>query len=167
MSSDPSLPRKPGWCVRQPRARGDRARGARGPESAEASREPIDRLRRSRARDLVFVLVGVLALVVKFRLNQTAGPLVRDYAGNVAASFAAFFVLKLPFVPAGLRLAVAAASALLATALFEATNGFGYMSNTQDPGDYLANALGVGLALGVEAILLLVARLRAKVVRSG
>jgi hypothetical protein len=35
------------------------------------------------------------------------------------------------------------------------------MSNIQDPGDYLANAVGVGLALGVEGSARLVRRLRA------
>ena len=120
-------------------------------------------LTRSRARDLVFILLGVLVLVMKRQLAQLGGTIVRDYGGNVAASFAAFFVLKLPAIPSGLRLAVATASSLLVTELFEATSGFGFMSNTYDPGDYLANALGVGLALGVEAIMLLVSRPRASV----
>jgi hypothetical protein len=49
-------------------------------------------------------------------------------------------------LPAKFQAATAAALALLATELFEATNGFGFMSNTYDPGDYLANAAGVALA---------------------
>ena len=42
---------------------------------------------------------------------------------------------------------------------YAAPNGFGFMSNIYDPGDYLANAVGVGLALGVEGITLLASRL--------
>lgn len=40
----------------------------------------------------------------------------------------------------------AIAFALLATELFEATDGFGVMSNAYDPADYIANAAGVALA---------------------
>lgn len=39
---------------------------------------------------------------------------------------------------------------MLATACFEATDGFGFMSNTYDPTDYIANALGVALAVIVS-----------------
>jgi hypothetical protein len=56
---------------------------------------------------------------MKRQLAQLGGTIVRDYGGNVAASFAAFFVLKLPVIPSGLRLAVATASSLLVTELFE------------------------------------------------
>ena len=41
--------------------------------------------------------------------------------------------------------------ALLIVELFELTDGFGIMTNVYDPLDYLANALGIGLAYGVEA----------------
>lgn len=115
---------------------------------------------RDRARDVLCALVGVLALLLKGPLARFGGVLVSDYGGNVAASFAAFFVLKLPAVPGRFRLAAAAVLALLATASFEATDGFGFMSNTYDPGDYLANAAGVGLALAVEGAVLLASRAR-------
>lgn len=116
---------------------------------------------RSRGADVLCVLLGVLGLVLKSDLARLGGPLVHDHGGNVAASFAAFFVLKIPFAGVRARLAVAAALALCAAELFEVTDGFGFMSNIQDPGDYLANAIGVGLALGVEGIARLVRRLRA------
>lgn len=117
---------------------------------------------RSRTRDLAFVMLGVLALVAKRQLAVLWGPLVHDYGGNVAASFAAFFVLKLPFADARLRVAGAAVLALVAATSFEFTDGFGFMSNTYDPSDYLANAVGVILALAVEGIAALVARRRAR-----
>lgn len=114
---------------------------------------------RHRARDVSLVLLGVLALLLKHRFAQFGGVLVHDYGGNVAASFAAFFILKLPDLPSRLRIGAAAGLALIATELFEATNGYGFMSNTYDSGDYLANAVGVALALGVEGGLLLASRL--------
>ena len=103
-------------------------------------------------------MLGVLSLVMKRHLAVLGGPLVHDYGGNVAASFAAFFVLKLPFADARFRLAAAAALALVAATLFEFTDGFGFMSNTYDPGDYVANMVGVGLAIVVEGIAALVVR---------
>lgn len=119
---------------------------------------PSPALLRARARDVAFVLLGVLGLVTKRRLAPLGGPLVHDYGGNVAASFAACFVLKLPFASARLRVAAAAVLALAAATAFELTDGFGFMSNTYDPGDLLANAIGVGLALGVDGIASRVAR---------
>jgi hypothetical protein len=116
---------------------------------------------RHRVRDVVLALIGVIVLLMKHKLAPPDGALLHDYCGNVAASFAAFFVLKLPPVPSRFRLATAALLALLSTELFEATNGFGFMSNTYDPGDYVANAVGVGLALCVEGVLFLASRLRA------
>ena len=117
---------------------------------------------RSRARDVAFVMLGVLGLVMKRHLAVLGGPLVHDYGGNVAASFAVVFVLKLPFADARFRLAGAAALALVAATLFEFTDGFGFMSNTYDPGDYLANMVGVGLALAAEGFSALVVRRRAR-----
>ncbi len=114
---------------------------------------------RHRTQDAILALLGVLALLLKKWLAPFGGALVHDYAGNVAASFAAFFVFKLPAVPGRFRLGAAAVLALLATELFEATDGYGFMSNTYDSGDYLANAVGVAFALGVEGALLLASRL--------
>jgi hypothetical protein len=42
---------------------------------------------------------------------------------------------------------------LLAMEFFELTNGYGMMSNVYDPCDYLANALGIGLALGIKSLI--------------
>ena len=105
---------------------------------------------RSRIYDFALVLLGVVALVLKGRINNE---LVQSYGGNIAASFSTLFLLKLPSVPSKFRVATAAALALLATGLFEVTNGFGFMSNTYDPADYLANAIGVTLGVSVDRAL--------------
>ena len=46
-----------------------------------------------------------------------------------------------------------AAMALLVVEIYELADGFGIMANVYDPFDYLANALGVGLAYVVDAAL--------------
>jgi hypothetical protein len=45
---------------------------------------------------------------------------------------------------------VTACLALLVVELFEATDGFGVMTNVYDPVDYLANTLGIALAFSVD-----------------
>lgn len=114
-------------------------------------------LLRSRLYDISLVLLGAVALVTKRHINVG---IVQSYGGNIAASFSTFFLLKLPFVPTKFQTATAAALALLATELFEASNGFGFMSNTYDSADYLANALGVALAASVNTALQLASRPR-------
>jgi hypothetical protein len=47
---------------------------------------------------------------------------------------------------------IVAGLALLVVELFEATNGFGVMTNTYDPLDFLANAVGVALAVGADVV---------------
>ncbi len=107
----------------------------------------------TKARDILFVLLGVAGLVLK---RQYSGPLeevVHSYAGNFAVSFAVYFVVKyLPFrseskgfLTAGLALGV--------VQLFEALDGFGVMTNVYDPVDFVANFAGVALALAVDAAL--------------
>ena len=117
-------------------------------------------MNREKARNVALALLGSLGLLVKHRLAGVGGTLVHDYAGNVAGSFAAFFVLRIAPLPGRFGIVLAAVLALAAAELFEATNGFGFMSNTYDPGDYVANVVGVGLALGVEGVFALVSRLR-------
>jgi hypothetical protein len=84
-----------------------------------------------------------------------------NYGGNLAASFACYFAvrsmvtLSLAFTSAasqvGSNRAASALIALLAAELFEATDGFfGMMTNVYDPLDYLANALGVALAVAAD-----------------
>jgi hypothetical protein len=78
--------------------------------------------------------------------------IVHSYGGNASASFAVYFVIRI--VTLGWRYGglLTASVALLVVGLFEATNGFGVMTNVYDPADFVANALGVGLALVVDTL---------------
>lgn len=103
-----------------------------------------------RLRDLLMVLAGVAGLLLKRWLARSLGDLAFSYVGNLSASFAVYFLVSLAATPR-LRRVVIAAIALLTVELFELTDGFGVMTNVYDPFDYLANALGVGLACSVDA----------------
>ena len=106
----------------------------------------------SKARNVSFVLLGVAALVLKRHYSGPYVEIIHSYSGNVSASFAIYFVVRL--LTAGWRYErlVTAGIALLVVELFEATNGFGVMTNVYDPVDFVANAVGVGLALVLDTL---------------
>ena len=107
----------------------------------------------TKIRPIAFILLGVAALVLK---RHYAGPFseaVWGYGGNVAVSFAVYFLMTLPPLTARSRRLIAAGLALLVVEMFEATDGFGFMSNVYDPLDFAANVVGVGLALTVDTVL--------------
>jgi hypothetical protein len=106
-----------------------------------------------KARTVLFVLLGVVALVLKGSFVEPSAGIVHRWGGNLAVSFACYFLASIPPVRTRHRKLVAAAGALLAVEAFEATDGFGVMSNVYDPIDFAANALGVGLALMLDAAL--------------
>ncbi len=105
----------------------------------------------AKRRNVLFALVGAAGLLLKGRYAGPFQELVRNYGGNLAASFAVYFiVLNLRFPPRYAR-PCAAGLALAVVELFEVTNGFGVMANVYDSVDLAANAVGVALALAVDA----------------
>jgi len=98
-----------------------------------------------RIRYVTLVLVGVAGLLSKSWFRDSIGSLANAYLGNVAASFAVFFIVALAGVPRLHRIWIAAVALAIVEA-FELTNGFGVMTNVYDPFDYLANSLGIVLA---------------------
>lgn len=101
-------------------------------------------------RNVVFVLLGVAALLLKRHYSGPLAEAVHGYAGNLSVSFAVYFIVAAAAARHGWGVLGAAGSALLAVEAFEVTNGFGVMSNTYDPLDLLANAAGISLALAVD-----------------
>ena len=105
----------------------------------------------TKARNVLFTVFGVAGLVLKGRYHGPYQLVVRNYCGNVAVSFAVYFLLaNLPFCVKLGRLPTAGC-ALAVVGLFEATNGLYLMTNVYDPVDYAANAAGIGLALIADA----------------
>lgn len=96
-------------------------------------------------RDVLLVLLGLAGLLSKKWFFDSAGELVHSYLGNLAASFAVYFIVSLG---SGQRLSRATIGliALLVVETFEMADGFEIMANVYDPFDLLANALGIALA---------------------
>lgn len=104
------------------------------------------------SRNVLLVLLGVAILVLKKHYSGPFGVMVHSYIGNVSVSFAVYFVVSLAAPKWKLGKLATAGIALLAVELFEATDGFGVMSNVFDQIDFIANAVGVGLALSVDTV---------------
>ena len=109
--------------------------------------------RSHRTRNLIFVFLGVLVLLFKRYYAGPCADLFYRHGSNLAVSFAVYFIAQLGFYSLPHPRLVSAAGALLAVELFELTNGFGVMLDFYDPWDYFANALGVGLALGIDLLI--------------
>lgn len=112
-------------------------------------------------RNLVMILAGVICLLLKRWFAEFLGDLAFSYVGNLSASFAVYFVVSIAPIPKLTR-AIAAGLALLIVESFELTNGYGIMTNVYDPLDYLANAIGIGLAVCVDGASSRTLRLKAR-----
>ena len=113
------------------------------------------------AFNLFFVLVGIAGLLLVFSYSGPLYILVHSYGGNLTASFAFYFIIRLAVAGQGWKRAASVLVTILVTGLFEVTNGFfGIMTNVYDPLDYLANALGVALAVAIDVFASYVLRIR-------
>lgn len=105
----------------------------------------------ARARNVLLVLVGAADLVLKHRYAGPFRDVVHSHGGNLAASFAVYFLAALVTARWRFPRASAAGLALGAVELFELLDGFGVMSNVYDRLDLAANALGIAVALVLDA----------------
>ena len=103
-------------------------------------------------RNVIFALLGAGGLLAK---GSYAGPwreFVHSYGGNLSVSFALYFAAINATERCRRPRLVAALAVLAAVTSFELTDGFGVMANVYDPGDLLANAVGVGLAVLLDPV---------------
>ena len=80
-----------------------------------------------RKRNVLMVLVGVTALLIKSWFQDFPCSLARDYLGNVAASFAIFFLIAIAAAPKLHRIWVAVIALTIVEAI-ELTDGYGVMT---------------------------------------
>lgn len=101
-------------------------------------------------RNVGFVLVGVAAMLLKARYSAQLPEPIRNGGGNAAGSFAVYFMIGSSALGRRFGRLGTVFLALLAVQSFEATDGFGVMTNTYDPMDYMANVVGIGIAVAVD-----------------
>jgi hypothetical protein len=104
-------------------------------------------------RAVLLIILGVAALCLKRIYQGPYSYLVQSYLGNVSASFAVYFLATIASARVGKGRFLSALSSLLVVEAFELSDGFAVMSNVYDPWDLLANAIGVGLAFGLDTCL--------------
>jgi hypothetical protein len=102
------------------------------------------------ARRIVLALLGVAVFLARRSYHGPLAEAVGNWGGNVAVSFAVYFIAAIAASRHRLGRSAAAAATLLAVETFEVTNGFGVMANVFDPVDLLANAAGVAAALALD-----------------
>ena len=105
---------------------------------------------RAKTRNVFFALLGAAGLVLKGHYSGPYQQAVHSYGGNIAASFAVYYVVALLPLPPRFGKLLTAGLALAVVELFEASNGFGVMTNVYDPVDFAANAVGIALALAAD-----------------
>ena len=109
--------------------------------------------RSRRIQYLVLILTGVAGLLFKRNYMGPFAELIYRHGSNFSVSFAVYFIAQLGLSAFPYPRLFSTVGSLMAVELFELTNGFGVMSNIYDPWDYLANALGIGLALGIDFLI--------------
>ena len=107
---------------------------------------------RAKTHNVFFALLGVAGLVLKGHYSGPCQQAVHSYGGNIAASFAVYYVVALLPLPPRFGKLLTASLALAVVELFEASNGFSVMTNVYDPVDFAANAVGIALALAADII---------------
>ncbi|MDQ7815754.1 MAG: hypothetical protein RDU14_01920 [Melioribacteraceae bacterium] len=108
---------------------------------------------KEKIRNLLFILLGVLVLVLKHNYNGPYTEMVKSYSGNISVSFAVYFLICINADNWKKNRLITAVIALLIVEIFEITNGFGIMKNVFDAIDLLANLIGVSLALVLDQLL--------------
>lgn len=103
-------------------------------------------------RNVFFILLGATAFLLKRHYSGPFVGAVSSWGGNVSVSLTLYFVVRMSIIGRRFGRLVTASIALLAVELFEATNGFGVMRNVYDRFDFVANAVGVGLALAFDTV---------------
>jgi hypothetical protein len=109
---------------------------------------------RPEVRNLLLALPAFVLFLFK---KQYAGPfqdVIQSYAGNVTISFFLYFVcLKQCLTLPRFGRFAAAAVVLVCVESFELFDGFGFMTNIYDSFDFIANVIGVSLALSLDTLL--------------
>jgi hypothetical protein len=103
-------------------------------------------------RNAALAILGAILLVLKGKYHGPAEELVWAHGGNFVVSFALYFAAINAVWKYPRNWLLAAVLTLLTVELFEAFDGFGFMTNVYDQRDYLANAAGVAVAVLVDQI---------------
>ncbi len=110
-------------------------------------------LKNEKIRNVIFVLLGVLLLLIKPHYNGPFPDIVKSYLGNFSISFAVYYIISFYSGQWKMNKPLTALIALLIVELFEVLNGFGVMTNVYDEMDLIINLLGILFALSIDLMI--------------
>ena len=108
---------------------------------------------KQKARNVLFVLLGISVLLLKQVYNGPGLEIVQSYSGNLSISFAVYFLICFSSDHWKQNKLITAIISLTIVELFEITNGFGIMKNVFDIFDLFVNLIGVISALVLDKLL--------------
>ena len=108
--------------------------------------------KKQKIRNVSFILLGVVLLILKQKYSGTYLEIVRSYLGNFSISFAVYFIIQFNDYLWKTNNLITAFVTLVVVDLFELTDGFGVMTNVYDAMDLLVNFSGVVLALVLDIV---------------
>ncbi len=108
---------------------------------------------KQKARNVLFVLLGISVLLLKQVYNGPGPEIVKSYSGNLSISFAVYFLICFSSDHWKQNKLITAIISLTIVELFEITNGFGIMKNVFDIFDLFVNLIGVISALVLDKLL--------------
>ena len=108
---------------------------------------------KQKARNVLFVLLGISVLLLKQVYNGPGLEIVKSYSGNLSISFAVYFLICFSSDHWKQNKLITAIISLTIVELFEITNGFGIMKNVFDVFDLFVNLIGVISALVLDKLL--------------
>ena len=110
-------------------------------------------LKNEKLRNVIFILLGVLLLLIKPHYSGPFADIVRSYLGNFSISFAVYYIISFYSRQWKINKPLTALIALLIVELFEVLNSFGVMTNVYDEMDLLANLFGILFALSIDLMI--------------
>ena len=110
-------------------------------------------LKNEKIRNVIFILLGVLLLLIKPHYNGPFLDIVKSYLGNISISFSVYFIISFYSRQWKMNKLITSMIALLIVELFEVLNGFGFMANVYDNMDLLANLLGILIAFSIDLMI--------------
>ena len=108
---------------------------------------------KQKARNVLFILIGISVLLLKQVYNGPGLEIVKSYSGNLSISFAVYFLICFSSDHWKQNKLITAIISLTIVELFEITNGFGIMKNVFDIFDLFVNLIGIISALVLDKLL--------------
>ena len=105
---------------------------------------------REKIKNVIFILVGVILLLLKKYYVGPYQEIINNYLGNISISFSVYFLISLNQTIWKSNKIITFLVSLAIVELFEITDGFGIMSNVYDSYDLIANLIGISIALVLD-----------------